>query len=535
MNKIMVVDDEAIQRRVLGKMIREILPDCEVIEASNGKAALDLLKSHSIDVVITDIKMPIMDGFAFIEHVNETDAHTKIIILSGYRYFEYAQRAVQLGAFDYLLKPVKEESIEQLLNKVAETIRKEKVQFVEQETIKNQLRSSLSVYYNHLLHEWINNGISKPKLNELQTKFKLGNKGFSVVTRIYDTGPEHLFEGRLEEIRNAMPDMLEKFIGLDGRVISFFPPEDKRNMITVMTAEYDTDAEVEKMLVSLKEFSRQLTEQYNCLFVIGVGGVRSHFLQGALESYKEAQAAACFRYFLSTERIIHYKDISGKIKPMLYDFMKDEELLKEYIRTMKSESMINHAEGLFNRVIDNGFPYPDQWIKSVVHMVYHIAPVISDFVSADEYQKTLAEIERLLTTAADYCDCQKKFLEILLHFMSIIKSNRTKKHEIVIEKCQAYIDTHYMEDLSLEAVSSQLFFSPNYLSIILKNHLGVTYSKYLTEVRLRKAVEMLENRDNKVYEIAVKVGFKDEKYFYRVFKNRFGVTPDEYRKSHHCF
>ncbi|CAM4091914.1 response regulator [Paenibacillus alkaliterrae] len=533
MKKIMVVDDEAIQRRVLGKMIREVLPDCEVIEASNGKAALELLKSNSIDVVITDIKMPIMDGFGFIEHVNETDAHTKIIILSGYRYFEYAQRAVQLGAFDYLLKPVKEESIEQLLNKVAETIRKEKMQSVEQETIKNQLHSSLTVYYEHLLQEWINNDISGPKLQELQTKFKLGKNGFSIVTRIFDTDPENSSESRLEEIRIAMPGMLENHIGLDGRAISFYSTEDKRSMITVLTAERYTDSEVDKKLATLKDFSRQLSEQYKCLFTIGVGGVRSNFLQSAQESYKEAQAAVDFRYFLSTERVIHYKDISNTIKPILYDFMKDEELLKEYIRTMKSELLINHADALFNRVIDNGFPHPDQWIKAVVHMVYHIAPVISDFVSDDVYQQTLAEIERMLTTARDYFDCKTKFVEILLHLMTIIKSNRTKKHEMVIEKCITYIDTHYMEDLSLETVSSQLFFSPNYLSMILKSHLGVTYTKYLTDVRLRKAVEMLENRDNKVYEIAAKVGFKDEKYFYRVFKNRFGVTPDEYRKSHH--
>ncbi|WP_255570391.1 helix-turn-helix transcriptional regulator [Cohnella sp. CFH 77786] len=90
-----------------------------------------------------------------------------------------------------------------------------------------------------------------------------------------------------------------------------------------------------------------------------------------------------------------------------------------------------------------------------------------------------------------------------------------------------------MEELSLETVAARFFFSPNYLSMLFKNHLGVTFTKYLSEVRLKKSAELLEHRDLKVYEIAAKTGFKDEKYFHRVFKSRFGLTPDEYRKYQH--
>jgi two-component system response regulator YesN len=389
----MVVDDEAIQRRVLGKMIREVLPEFEVIEASNGKAALELLKSHCIDIVITDIKMPIMDGFAFIEQVNETTASTKIIILSGYRYFEYAQKAVRLGAFDYLLKPVKEESIGELLNKVLETIRKEKEQSAKQETIRKQLHSSLTVYYEHLLQEWIKGVISGSQLQELQTQFNLAQDGFTIVTRVYDHDPEFLSESRLEEIKYAMPRLLDELIGPVTRAVSFFLTEDKRSMITVLTAERCTNDMVEQEVALLREFGRRVSAQYECMVAIGVGGVRSPLLQSAQESYQEARTAADFHYFLHTEQVIRYEDISGLIKPKHYDFLKDENQFKEYIRTMKSESLINHAEEVFSRVADNGFPHPDQWIKSVVHMIYHIAPVISDFVSDDYYQQTLTESE----------------------------------------------------------------------------------------------------------------------------------------------
>ncbi|HUC94261.1 MAG TPA: response regulator [Paenibacillus sp.] len=531
LNKIMVVDDEAIQRRVLGKMIREVLPECEVVEASNGKAAMELVKTDSIEVVITDIKMPIMDGFGFIERMNKTAAGTKIIILSGFRYFEYAQRAVRLGAVDYLLKPVKEESIRRLLQEVAESIRTEKMQAMEHETIRRKLHSSQSVYYQHLLREWISNGLSGARLQELQGEFSFGGAGAVIVTKIGGAGTGDLSAARMQEMRNSMPAGLERQIGSGGRAVSFFPAENKRTMVTVLTAELPSEVSAGIRADGLDAYSRALSEQYGVPVTVGVGGIHGDFLSNAKISCKEAWEAADFRYFLKDENVIFHTGIAGRIKPLRCDFLKDEEVIKEHIRTMKREALSKYTEELFGRVVENGLPHPDQWAKAIVHMAYHIAPVIKDFVGDEDYERELADIERRLAACDDYADCRKQFLEILEQFMAFIDSSRTRKHEMIIEKCIAYIDSHYMEDLSLDEAARQLYFSSNYLSMLFKNHLGLTFTKYLSEVRLKKAVEMLENRDMKVYEIAAEIGYKDEKYFYRVFKTKFGVTPDEYRKQ----
>ncbi|MNO25465.1 Transcriptional regulatory protein ZraR [compost metagenome] len=532
MNRIMVVDDEAIQRRVLGQMIREILPDCEVFEANNGKIALDIVRSTVFDVIITDIKMPIMDGFGFIEHMNEISADTKIIILSSYRYFEYAQRALRLGAFDYLLKPVKEENICLLLQKVQESIEQEKRMSSEQEILSKQLHSSMNVYYEHLLQEWIQNGLSHARFMELQRQYSFGPCGAVIVTRMEDGDPADLPAARLEGMRKALPVMLASLLDPAYPAVSFFSPKHRMTMISIVTAKHPSEVMPTDAVRALEEYSQRLSAQYPMSFTVGVGNVRTDFGHEAGHSYKEALEAADFRYFLSGERVIQYSGLSGLIAPMHYDFHKDEELFKEAIRAMKSEMILRLTDDLFSRVLENGLPYREQWLQSIVHLVFHIAPAVKGFLSEEDYRSMLSEAESGLTSCANYGDCKKQFSEIMKRFMTILQSNRAKKHETIIEKCLNYIDLHYKDDISLDFVANQLFFSPNYLSVIFKNYLGVSFTKYLSDIRLKKAVHLLEIGDMKVYEIAGKVGFKDEKYFYRVFKTKFGVTPDEYRKNY---
>lgn len=177
MQNILVVDDEAIQRRVLAKMIREARPNCKVLEAKNGLEALEVIHSDDIDIVFTDIKMPTLDGLGLIEKMNASSHDIKVIILSGFRYFEYAQKAIQLGAFDYLVKPLKEESISQILDKVESSIQKEKTNLLENEQIKQQLNRTLSVYYERLLSDWVTGGIGESKCAEIRQQFSLESKG----------------------------------------------------------------------------------------------------------------------------------------------------------------------------------------------------------------------------------------------------------------------------------------------------------------------------------------------------------------------
>ncbi|KRF06799.1 hypothetical protein ASG89_18270 [Paenibacillus sp. Soil766] len=533
MQNILVVDDEVIQRRVLAKMIREARPYCKVLEAKNGKVALEVIHSDDIDIVFTDIKMPILDGLGLIETMNASSHDIKVVILSGYRNFEYAQKAIQLGAFDYLVKPLKEESISQILEKVESSIRKEKTNLLESEQIKQQLNRTLSVYYERILSDWVVGGITESKCAEIRQQFFLESRGVVLVAKLND-------ESLLTESLNSLDRMkIDLLSGIEGRCssigpsVSFFSGEDKSLLITVLTMVRPYALEIDTLTRLLKEFTEQVSKQYGMTLTIGIGEERNNLFQEARYSCKEAMTAASFCYFLHTQNVIWFSDISGLIRTMHYDYLKEEELFKESIRKIKSEQIVKLIDEWFERIIENGLPYPDQWNKAVIRMMSSVATAIQDFVTDQEYKDIQFEAEIMLTSSSDFAVCKRRFLDMLLQFMDIIQKSRSNKHESVIEMCVHYLGMHYMEDLSLDRVANHLFFSPNYLSLIFKNHLGMTFSKYLTNLRIKKGIELLQNSNMKVYEIAPKVGFKDDKYFYRVFKRRFGVTPDEYRRNKH--
>ncbi|UJF33905.1 response regulator [Paenibacillus hexagrammi] len=223
MQNILVVDDEAIQRRVLAKMIREARPNCHVLEAKNGQDALEVIRTKPIDIVFTDIKMPVLDGLEMIERMNASAHPVKVIILSGYRYFEYAQKAIQLGAFDYLVKPIKEESISDILDKAEGSITREKTNQLEQEQMKQQLDQTLSVYWDQLLNDWVTAGVPEAKGAEIRRHFSLEAQGLVAAAKIEGDGiPAASWESE-SCMKSALLDRMETAAASMGSSVSFSP------------------------------------------------------------------------------------------------------------------------------------------------------------------------------------------------------------------------------------------------------------------------------------------------------------------------
>jgi len=505
------------------------LPDCVVVAAGNGQSALELACSQFFDAVITDIRMPIMDGLRFIERMKEISPATKIVILSGYRQFDYAQKAIQLGAFDYLLKPINEMTVGLLLRKLEDSIQKEKAQSMELELIRKQRDDNMKVYYEKLLWEWLQSEVTSKKKQELQQRFQIGPIGLVMLIKIDAMDSE---SSAADRIRTDMPGMLESSIIAGGRVFSFFSPQDRRIMITIMSGEDSHGLVDAGTIVSLQTYSRRIIDTCGMHPIVAVGGIHADLLANVGQSFKEALEAIQFRYFLDAKDVLWFNRIADRIVPLQYDFIEEEESFRENIRLAKYDAIVRLADELFSRVLENGLPYPEQWRKSIVHFMVHIAAVIKDFTNQEDYRRILAEAEARLSACEDFQACREEFLQTLGGFMAVIAGSRSKKHAHIVQRCVQYLEEHYMDDLSLDTVANRLFFTPNYLSNLFKSHLGVSFTKYLSDIRLKKAAAMLDSYELKIYEIASKVGYRDEKYFYRVFKARFGITPDEYRKKH---
>ncbi|MDD9269502.1 response regulator [Paenibacillus sp. GCM10023248] len=533
MQNILVVDDEAIQRRVLAKMIREARPHCHVLEAKNGKDALEVIRTNPIDIVFTDIKMPVLDGLEMIEQMNASAHPVKVIILSGYRHFEYAQKAIRLGAFDYLVKPIKEKSITHILDKAEGSITREKTNQLEKEQIKQQLDQTLSVYWEQLLNDWITEGVSETKGAEIRRQFSLEAQGIVVTAKIEGDGIPATSWDSGSCMKSALLEQMESAVVNSGASVSFYSREDKRLLLTVLTFPNLSACNMAELESVLKEFAFQGSQQFGISLTIGVGQMCSHVFEEAKQSCEEALTAASFRYFLHDRTVFPYSEISRLIRSVHYNFGKEEELFKESIRKGLIGQLMNQVDEWFTGILQGGLPQPEQWIRIVQRMISSVAVVMRDFVSEQDYKDIVMGAESQLFVSGNYEICKEGFMNLLLNWMDMIQKSRSRKHESVVEACLQYVEAHYMEDLSLDTVAASLFFSPNYLTLMFKQHLGTTFSKYLSEFRMKKALELLQNSDLRVYEIAPRTGFKDDKYFYRVFKNKFGITPDEYRRNNH--
>ncbi|WP_249865787.1 response regulator transcription factor [Paenibacillus konkukensis] len=542
MNCILVVDDEAIQRRVLSGMIRSVRPECRVIEASNGRKALEAIDSEPVDAVITDIKMPIMDGFDFIEHSRRGRRQLKIIILSGYRYFEYAQKALQLGAFDYLLKPVREESIVQMLDKVEASLREERSSLMEKEQLAKRLDTTLPVYYERLLSEWIAGRLSAAKRDELKTAFSLKEAGTVIVSRIHLGAPEDT--GQEEEAgATAEPDQLKQSViealnrGLSplGQPVSFVSPDDTRSIVTVFTTGSAAEADHPAGTAMLEAVHKEVSGLCggagdDAVCTMGVGRPRGDIIAEAAGSYAEALEAEARHFYQSADGPIRYGDADRPLQRMSGEASKDEETLKELIKLLKADAFEQHIHEMLNKITEEGFPFPDQLKARLIRLTGSLAETVKDMMNEEDYRQLVMQMERQIKECRAFGQLHGILAGCGGQLIAALQSMRSRKHELTADKCAAFIDAHYMEDLSLEAVAGRFYFSPNYLSMVFKNQLGTTFVKYLSGVRLNKAVRLLEESDLKVYEIAARTGFKDEKYFYRVFKRKYGVTPDEYRR-----
>lgn len=175
--RILVVDDEPRHLRGMLNLLRQLRPSAEVIAAKDGASALELVRSELPEVVLSDIRMPNMDGLTFLQKLKEENIHTKVVMVSAYDLFEYAQKAVRHGAYDYLLKPVEVEKIEEVLSRIELQLGKESMQHEKAAELKHQMESASSAYRNRLLLAWLNGSITTMEYDELNKYDELQGRG----------------------------------------------------------------------------------------------------------------------------------------------------------------------------------------------------------------------------------------------------------------------------------------------------------------------------------------------------------------------
>ncbi|MBP1964940.1 response regulator [Paenibacillus aceris] len=523
MIKMIVVDDEVWVRERLIHTIEWDQLGIEVVDEANcGKEALDKALQVEPDIILTDIRMPNMDGLDLIQSLRDRQIRTKVIIISGYSDFEYAQKALSLGAFDYILKPVEDHDLLHVVGKCLEQIQSEKKKEELLHKADEQVNKRLPMLKEMLFANLINGRVQNEQevlaaLSDFQVEHSNLNH-FCVIFHFKEWKEDGIHldaEFKQFVIGNLIGDILQE---LKCKTITFIHADE---VVAIVSSDQET--EYLKHQLESAAFSHMLYKIFGCPVEVGYGGCCSNIIDIS-SSYRQAKQSLLLSGFLNQERITLQAISTKTEKNKQYDI----EGLVNSVKLGDKESVVMHLDQLFvnkpMNLIEFKFIY-FQIISAITRTV------IDGNRSLDDVSRFSLQFFELLQRSQDVGEIRQLFEEALFKIMAYLNKTQTKKKRKVIEKIVEYMQEHYNESINLNTVAEAFFMNASYLSKIFKDDMDVSFSKYVMEYRVEKAIELMKDPTKKIYEIASNVGYDDVQYFTKMFKAIKGVTPVQYREN----
>jgi len=538
MYRVLVVDDEPIHCRELVNMIRSLRSSYEVAEAANGVSALEILNKEEFDILITDVKMPLMDGLQLIEALGERANKIKIVILSGYDYFDYAKRAIKLGACDYLLKPVDEDIIEAMLRRVEGLLEIQIAEEKAREKLQEQLNIAYPLYIDNVMNKWVKGELGEDEAKKLDGVFQ--NEGycrffliqaFSIESSaLNDNNPN-----KYDEIKPYLRDIVFSHLEQFGLTLSFFL-ENKRVVIAgIIKSLKSEDTDYKNRLEhQLKQLADIIYEERHLKIRAGVSSshkcMSGDFKEAYRNAYKEAVNALDYGFYKTG--VVNFYDEDEAILEI--DALLINDALETKIKNAVMSNDRNMAGDLvryeLRRIVENGKLPPDKILSYTEDLIFAFSNFVFHTVGKIHCDEHKAKIRQTLATCVDYLTLVRVSENLVMDIFKSAGDISKSRSSYIVQKCVDYICENLHEDLSVEVLAEKFHFNVSYFSTIFKKNTGKGLSDYITDARMHKAAQLLKMNNEKVYKIAKKVGFDDVKYFCKIFKKKFGVTPNYYRK-----
>lgn len=528
MYKVFVVDDEiAIREGIRNSRIWDGGMLTLVGEAGDGEIAYPMIRDERPDIVITDIKMPFMDGMELCRQIHKTMPRTQLVILSGYDNFSYAQQAISYGVQEYLLKPVSSAKLEETLNRIAQRIENERKERVSQEQMYRQMAEGKLLIRNHLLSNVIQTNISQTEGEEICSQLR--TFGIDISAKCYTVIEI------CQKDRKASYDSIRKALSIFemGHDTTCFLCESGHSLNALVLG--DKDEEIEERAYS---YARTMQDELECLesvevrFSIGetvyqVGDLFKSFCSARHTRHViEANPAICH-----DRKIMGCKDLQDEeqIRPNNQQDISDMSLY-ELVRYAEKEEMrsliARYVESLRRRC--KGVMLTAEYLrvetllaasKIIQSLGGNVGEVLNNNWLEAEVRSNIY-LDSYIGTAADILECVAEYRDEHTN----MKGNR------VVNKARSYMKEHYMDsNLTFQDVVAHVAMSSSHFSTIFAENMGRTFTQYLTELRMEKAKELLTNTNMRSSEIAYAVGYNDPHYFSYLFKKNTGVTPGNYR------
>lgn len=480
LNIILIDDDEYALGKMQTAFNWEAWGYCVVGTFTDARSALDFIKDNHIDVVLTDIKMPVMDGLELAKFIADNYPQLTVVILSAYNDFSYAQKAIKYRVFRYLLKPIDFKEFKEVFMELSEQL-DSRYDEVETSVIRRRLLDEIEMGIENIDGN-VKKKFTEAGLSEKNTDLPVAiirlslNDKMEVCQRYGEEG----LKNSIEQITNLAAGKFKTAVhktALDNVILWAFPIADMSR--EVLESEiYTTFPEI---LTTFNEITHIEAELDSVKVYDSPVNIDKH----SCEEYCGAIFESYIKEFIAR---INQRDIDAAYK------------VAEKFKILCTEK--SNDDAVF------------------VYKTFFAEVAVQLGIDGGNY-----------SLSYDRETLDKTYNAFINKVAHIFDDDSKRPNYDFVEKAIRYVDEHYMEEVTLEKIAKKVYVSPKYFSTVFKRDIGISFSEYLLSRRIQKAVEYIMDSEYKMYEIGEMIGYKSERQFFRVFKKYTGCTPTEYRSK----
>ena len=500
MYKVMLVDDERlILEGILNIIDWEKLGMKVIHMAENGKEALEKNKENPVDIIITDINMPVITGLDLIKSMKKINKRVKFIVLSGYDDFSYARTAIKYGVENYILKPIDEEELEATLIDIKKTIKDEKE------------KENIILEKNSILMKILKGKINSDELYYLKDIIELEfeNKYYTVSNILFNNKDIRRKMDVQDLISENTSDKYEIIYKLNGDII----------LINSWNKNV-TDESIKKYYDTILE---KLSNEFGEIFI--AVGDKVDSIVDIKRSYADSNIVKKYILTIGYNSCLYKNDIV-KVTNKNRNFNKEIEVLNKIIIEKNKDKALEYIDDIFK----NKDLAPEDIYDLAIKILLLIDKLSEDFRLTKNYKdETLSSVIVSIYDASTIDKIKEIIVNQILELSKIMNTN-VVKYTPIVQQVVSYIDERYFEEVSLKILSQKYNINSSYLGQIFTKEVGYSFSEYLNRIKNMKAKELILNTNMRINDIAKEVGYYETSYFYRKFKEFYGVSPATLRE-----
>ena len=519
---VILADDEPqILEGIRDSVEWEALGFHVVATALNGKELLELTETLRPDLVISDIKMPFLDGLEVAKILHENLLHIKIVLFSGWDDFEYAQLAIRYGVSEYVLKPIDFQEMQNLLKKIHRELETELEQRQNQERFAEIYQKSLPLLQEQFMIQLVKGSLTPEQVQRQQKNLSISFDAnhFCVVSmKTTAENDDYLSQFSVTESVNEMLEQVCPF-----RTFRYL---DKILYLLLLSV----PSEMLRIQKELNEASH-ISKHYNQVtFSCGIGGICDK-LENLPLSFSQAMEALEYSLVSAEESVTAYQDVELYENPVYLSISTEE--LELAIKLEDQKKVQQEVEKLIAQLEESHYPF-NAYQSAILEIIFSLSGIfrqyhmLDDTIFSDAKRMTIKVLsletgEQLNAWLLNYCN----------YIICAIHQRKVDRNSLLAQKAMEYVQQHYDNaELSVDEVCAYLHVSTSHFSNLFRKETGMSFLAFLTKKRMDEAVRLLKTTDEKSRVIGEMVGYPEPNYFSYVFKKNLGISPAKFRKEH---